>query len=62
MSKTKQKHHWKYFNLHDHFTFRCYLDRQCQICGRKEHRQYLGGDMWKWEQVKTKHQKEEINE
>lgn len=62
MSKIRKKHHWNYSNLHDHLTFRCYLDRECQICGRKEHRTYLGGDMWKWTVVKTSSKKEEADE
>ena len=46
------KHKWKYSNLHDHFRFKLFLDRECKKCGRKEHRNYLGGDMFHWEVTK----------
>ena len=47
--KNKCEHKWRYSNLHDHNDYKCFLDRECKKCGLKQHRNYLGGGMWKWE-------------
>jgi len=53
-------HTWRYSNLHDHNDYKCYLDRRCHKCGLKQHRSYLGGGMWRWED-ETGVDKEESN-
>jgi len=46
--KKKCKHKWRYYDLHDHWHYKCFLERECKKCGLKQSRKYLGGDMWEW--------------
>jgi hypothetical protein len=49
MKKSSQcKHVWKTLETFNYGGRDAALIRKCEKCGRKEHRHYYGGDMWRW--------------
>lgn len=46
--KDDREHKWYYSNRVKWGSLMIPLDRSCKNCGLRQHRHYLGGEMWKW--------------